>query len=108
MRNELHIIHHFPDGLPDAPGMKLVLASLKRIETKMAEDKVTADDILAKVTEEGAVEDGVVILLGQLFALVQGQGSDSEKLAAIKAAIQGNEDKLAAAVVANTPAAPAA
>lgn len=115
MKNELHIYHHFPDGPPDPFGLRRVLAKLDEIKGIVSETQVkettimaTLDTILSKVQEERTVEDGVVTLLQQLFALTQGSGDAQAKLDAIEAAIQGNEDNLAAAVVANTPAPPAA
>jgi len=68
---------------------------LKREEREMA----IGDDILAKVTEEGTKIDGVIALITGL----RNAGTIAPETAtAILTAIQGSEDKLDAALGANT------
>ncbi len=68
--------------------------------------QATADTILADVQDESTVVDGVVTLLTNLSALLAAAGTEPAKLQAIQTLVDTNKSKLAAAVVANTPAAP--
>jgi len=61
------------------------------------------DELLQKVTEQGTVVDGVVTLLEQLKAGLAEQGPAEEKVAAAIQMIDEQKEKMAAAVVANTP-----
>lgn len=63
------------------------------------------DDIQADVVDESTVIDSVVTLLGNISQQLKDAGTDPVKLQAIKDGIDANKAKLAAAVVANTPAA---
>lgn len=68
----------------------------------------TLDDVVAKVTALGTVEDGVVTLLTDIKAKLDAAiaaGPDPVKLQALSDAIDAQSQKLAAAVTANTPAA---
>ncbi len=65
------------------------------------------DDLTADVADERTVIDSAVTLLGNLSDQLAAAGNDPVKLAALKDAIDANKATLAAAVVKNTPAAPA-
>jgi hypothetical protein len=66
------------------------------------------DDIIADVEDEETVEASMTTLLTNLSAALAAAGTDPVKLAALKAKIDTDKAAMAAAVVANTPAAPAA
>ena len=63
------------------------------------------DDLEAKVAEETDVETAAVTLLGQLSAMITAAGTDPKRLAAVTSLIDARKARLAAAIVANTPAA---
>ena len=66
------------------------------------------DDILSDVQDEATVDASIITLLTNLSASLAAAGQDPVKLAAIKAQIDKNKQAIADAIVANTPAAPAA
>jgi len=63
------------------------------------------DDLTAQVTANTDAEQSAVVLLGKLHDLLVAAGTDPAKLQAIKDTLKTSADALAAAVVANTPAA---
>lgn len=68
------------------------------------------DDVIAKVSSLGTVEDSVIALLTDIKAKLDAaiaNGADPAKLQALSDAIDAQTQKLSDAVVANTPAAPA-
>jgi len=64
------------------------------------------DDLLADVQDESTVVASVEQLLTNLSAMLANAGNNPAALAAIKAVVDSNKSRLAAAVVANTPASP--
>lgn len=64
------------------------------------------DEVIAEVQEEASVIDSAVTLLRNIKALLDAAGTDPAKLDQLKVMIDANTEKLAAAVVENTPAAP--
>jgi hypothetical protein len=66
------------------------------------------DGILAKVTAQTSVIQSNNTLLAELSAEIKANANDPAKMQAIADAIDGNTASISAAVVANTPAAPAA
>jgi hypothetical protein len=64
--------------------------------------------ILAKVTAQTTVIASATTLLGELSALIKANANDPAALQQIADGIDANTAALSAAVVANTPAAPAA
>ena len=87
-----------------------VIAALARIERKIDQlDRklsVKMDAIKAAVEAETTVVQSAVTLLTQLHDLLVAAGTDPALLADLAATIKSNTDALAAAVLANTPAAP--
>lgn len=67
----------------------------------------TLDDIKAKVDAETAVVASAVTLLGELSAAIKANVNDPVALQALADSIDAQSASLAAAVAANTPAAPA-
>lgn len=65
------------------------------------------DALQASVTKETTVEQSAIVLLNSLSQQIKDAGTDPVALANITAQIDANSTALAAAIVANTPAAPA-
>lgn len=63
------------------------------------------DDILQDVQDESTLEDSAVTLLGNYHDQVIAAAGDQAKLEQIKAGLETNKAKIAAALTANTPAA---
>lgn len=92
-----------------------IAAMTRAILTQGGGLAMTLDDIKAKVDAENTVIDSAVALLGGLSAKitelageVAAAGQDPAKLQALADEIDAKSAELAAAVTANTPAAPAA
>ncbi len=81
-----------------------LLASLVTGEQIMSAE---LDSLTAQVTENTDTEQSAIALLNNLHDLLVAAGTDPAKLAALAGTLKGSRDALAAAVVANTPAAPA-
>src|SRR5690349_12926923 len=83
---------------------------LKQLETIMK----TLDEVLQAVNEESTVDDSIIVLLtgikAQLDSVLAGNLTPDQqaKVDAIFAAADANKAKVAAAIAANTPAAPTA
>jgi hypothetical protein len=73
-------------------------------ESNMATD---LDSLTAEVTNNTSVEQSAITLIGNLAAAITAAGTDPVALAALVSQLQTNDKALAAAVTANTPAAPA-
>jgi Tat protein secretion system quality control protein TatD with DNase activity len=76
--------------------------TLERLENLMA----AIDDLQAAVTAEDTVIDSAITLIQGIPALIAAAGVDPAKLAALQSDITAKSSALAAAVAANTPAAP--
>lgn len=90
-------------------------AQLDRIERKLdalaqQETNIMAaiDDLTAEVTRDTTVIDSATTLIKGFGAQLAAAGTDPAKLAALQNTLKTNVDSLAAAVAANTPAAPPA
>jgi hypothetical protein len=81
----------------------LLLQVLRKQESKIMAD-LTA--LTAAVQRETDVEQSAVVLLQQLKSQLDAAGTDPVALKALSDQLGSNADALAAAVVANTPAAP--
>lgn len=107
----LFSIHHYHHLVQDPEVIRLlkVLYSkddliLKRLETIMS----ALDDLQAAVAAEDTVIDSAIKLIQGIPALIAAAGTDPAKLQALSADITAKSTALAAAVTANTPAAPTA
>ncbi len=85
---------------------------LYRVEGKLdavlaAQDniKMLLDDLEASLTKETDAETAIVTLLTTVSAELKAAGTDPKRLKALQDKIDTNTSTLAAAVVANTPAA---
>lgn len=79
------------------------LADLQQGEKVMAGELQTLTDQVKANTD---TEASAVLLLGQLSDLIKQAGTDPAKLAALTQQLDASKEALAAAIVANTPAAP--
>jgi hypothetical protein len=75
------------------------------VDRKLEAIMATLDDVVAKVTDIGTVEDSVITLLTSIKAQLDAAGQDPAKLQALSDALDAQKAKLTAAVTANTPAA---
>lgn len=100
----IQVYHHHDEFL---------LSWLARLEGRMIEMANTLDDVLADVKAEATVEGSLIDLVtglkAQLDAVLAGNltPAQQDKVDAIFAAVETNKSTVAAAVTANTPAAPA-
>ncbi len=76
----------------------------KRLELIMAE----LDDLTTQVSANSTVIDSALTLINGIAARITAAGVDSTKLSALTASLKSEDDALAAAVAANTPAVPPA
>ncbi len=63
------------------------------------------DTLTAQVASNTSVIESAITLIGNIKALLDAAGTDPAKLAALSATLASEDDKLAAAITANTPAA---
>jgi|GEM_PF-5309038 TATA-binding protein-associated factor Taf7 len=99
-----------------------IIGMLNRIENKLdflikreAQMSATLDQVVQDVTDESTIEDSLIALISgiqtQLTAALAGttiSPANQAKIDAVFSGLEANKTKLAAAVTANTPAAPAA
>jgi hypothetical protein len=78
----------------------LVLANQGKIMSAL-------DDLTAAITQEDTVIASAITLINGFAAQLAAAGTDPTKLAALQADVTAKSEALAAAVAANTPAAPA-
>ena len=69
---------------------------------------VTLDELILDAQQESAADDSIIALLTSLKAQLDAAGNDPIKLQQLKDLIDANKAKIAAATLANTPAAPPA
>lgn len=86
------------------------IAQLKRMLRHVikTEHKIMAviDDLEAEVARETTVVDSVLALVTKLLADIEAAKTDPARIQAVVDQFRANDDKLAAAVAANTPGAP--
>jgi hypothetical protein len=83
---------------------RLIVTATKIVTTKETLMAISLDDILAKTQVNTDAVDSATVLLNQLSDLIRAHVNDPAKLQQIADALDANDAKLAAAVVANTPA----
>ncbi len=89
-------------------GQQAEQGALQALNTQGDKLMATAAEILADVQDESTVDDSIITLLTNIKAMLDAAGTDPAALDQVKALIDANKAKIAAAVVANTPAATAA
>lgn len=83
-------------------------AVLTKILTKDTQIMAAIDDLTTQVAANTTVEGSAVTLINGLAAQLKAAGTDPVKLAALQASLKTSAADLAAAITANTPAAPPA
>lgn len=104
MRIDLYV--HDAAGPATEQKLDRILQMLTTVLQKENTIMAAIDDLQADVTAEDTVIDSAVTLLNGLSAALAAAGTDPAKLAALRTDIQNKTQGLAAAVAANTPAAP--
>ena len=100
--------HHHEAPWDDAPSWAIELGVIMLLTLSKQEAIMAAiDDLQAAVAAEDTVIDSAIALINGIPALIAAAGTDPAKLAALQADITAKSGALAAAVAANTPAAPA-
>jgi hypothetical protein len=66
------------------------------------------DDLMAQVASNESIEQSAITLIQGIAAQLEAAGTDPAKLAGLSASLKTSADALSAAVIANTPAVPAA
>lgn len=100
MELHIHIHHHNEDKKLDA-----VLSKLNTLISKTTIIMTDLSELEAAVAKDTAVDQSAITLLNGLKAALDAAGTDPVKLKALSDQLGSNSDALAAAVVANTPAA---
>lgn len=90
------------------PRFDSIDAALAAIKKQEGTEMAAIDDLTAEVTRNTTVEASALVLIQGFAAQLAAAGTDPAKLAALQATLKQNDDDLAAAVAANTPAAPPA
>jgi hypothetical protein len=85
-----------------------VSEQLDTIEGMVRKEMGAIEDLTAQVAQNTSVDESAVTLIQGLAAQIAAAGTDPAKLAALQTNLKASADKLAAAVAANTPAAPPA
>ena len=100
---EYHVHVHFVESRQGE-----MLDLLRRIEQKVTKEMASLQDIQDAVTQQTTVQGSVVTLLGILAADLKAAiaNNNPTQLQAVLDTLNSNAQALAAAVVANTPAAP--
>jgi hypothetical protein len=88
---------------------QLSVASSTRRMLKYKEEiiSVELDALTQEVNDSITVEASAIVLITGLSAQITAAGTDPAKLSALTAQLDAGKQQLAAAIVANTPAAPA-
>lgn len=102
---ELHIHIHLHDE-----GDSVVLKELKKLSSLITKNQNTVMADLKTITDavekETTVDASIITLLTQISDELKAAGTDQTALDALAQKINDNADAIAAAVTANTPAAP--
>lgn len=102
---EYHILRLLGKVRSDVRKIKDALYRVEQKENVMAKE---LDQLTQDVADEVTVEESAITLIEGLKSALDAAGTDPAKLAALSTSLQTEKAKLAAAVVAGTPAAPAA
>lgn len=105
MRVDVHLFIHTTHE--DESKLDLILTKLAEIQQKENVMAGELDALTAQVTANTDAEASAIQLLQNLHDLLVAAGTDPAKLTALATTLKTSQDALAAAIVANTPAAPA-
>ena len=100
---DIHVYLHNNDSKLD-----LILRELGVVLNRQEKQMAALDDLTAQVAANTTVIDSAIVLLEGLKAALDAAGTDPVKLKALSDSLAAEDSKLAAAVAANTPAAPPA
>lgn len=87
---------------------KMLRGALQSLNTRMIFMSQALDDLTREVSETDTVITSAIALIQGLKAALDAAGTDAVKLAELSASLDRQQNALAAAIVAGTPAAPAA
>lgn len=108
---KLFAFHHHQNSNPweSARPHELELREMLSLIIKNQELLMSAiDDLTAQVAANKTVVDSALVLIQGIAARITAAGTDPAALAALTDSLKSEDDALAAAVAANTPAPPAA
>jgi hypothetical protein len=88
--------------------LDVILHLLKDSRNREVHMGLELDALTAKVAETNTVMGSAVALIGGLAAQIEALKTDPAALSALAASLEGSKAALAAAILANTPAAPPA
>jgi hypothetical protein len=89
-------------------GITVILRRLDRISLLMKDVIMTLDELQAQVAENITVETSAILLIQGIAAQLAAVANDPAKVQALADSLNTSSDALAAAVTANTSAAPPA
>jgi hypothetical protein len=104
--SDIHIHVHIKSDPEVLARLDLVLDKLDLVSSNQETMMAAIDDLQAAVAAEDTVIDSAITLIQGIPALIAAAGVDPAKLAALQSDITAKSSALAAAVAANTPAAP--
>lgn len=99
--------HHFPASAELLGLLKEILGELKSIKKEQNHMSAEIDRLTASVASLTTAEQSSNALLAQLSQLIRDNANDPAALNALADSIDADTAEITAAVVANTPAAPA-
>jgi hypothetical protein len=104
----IHVYHHFESSLDSGRAdrkLDQILAQLNVLGRQETTIMADLTDLTAKVQATTDAEQSAILLINGIAAQLKTAGTDPAALAALGESLKTNSDALAAAVVANTPAA---
>jgi hypothetical protein len=102
----IHLHVHIKPDHEVRARLDAILDQLGLVVSKQETMMAAIDDLQAAVAAEDTVIDSAIALIQGIPALIAAAGVDPAKLAALQSDITAKSSSLAAAVAANTPAAP--
>ena len=102
-RDESAKLHKKLDKITDM--LDQLLSGQTKLTKEIQDMAGELDGLTSQVAANTDAEASAVLLLGQLHDLIVAAGTDPAKLSALTTQLSASKDALAAAIVANTPAA---
>jgi hypothetical protein len=100
--SDIHVHLHVDPDHEVLARLDVLIQKLGLMETKIMAE---LDDLTAQVAANTTVSQSALTLINGIAARITAAGTDPAKLAALTASLKSDDDALAAAVTANTPAA---
>lgn len=104
MEHLTQAISELTRAIKDGHCQQQVLNALNRIEQKVNNMGNELDSLTNQVASNTSVVESAITLINGIAARITAAGADPAKLAALTASLKSEDDALAAAVAANTPA----